>query len=330
MGFKLPKQSMVEGTSAHRSALKAAVEAFHSPAKMKEAPSKVMSPAKGKYEDALKKDSNLPDYIKKRKELKSKDPEGYKTSSEYAQIQNKINAAYGVNKRYDEGSSSTTPKTTPRVTKTVDKDINKSKTVTRKDGTVKRTVDKNVTVTDGDKTKTKTVKKFDKEGDLKKTKTITKGGGNRNVKVTDAEGNVTKDKTRKTIGSRLKNIFKKKDKNESPATMKTPGKMKKESMAKMKKDGAMKMKKESAMKMKKEGAMKMKKAPGKFNAKLKAASAAGKLSGEFKKAVDDAPSKMKKSRTLTKKLKDGVKKIKNVKNIDTRKGTKMKKENIRD
>ena len=39
----------------------------------------------------------------------------------------------------------------------------------------------------------------------------------------------------------------------------------------------------------------MKKAPSKFNAKLKAASAAGKLSGKFKEAVDASPAKMKKA-----------------------------------
>ncbi len=54
---------------------------------------------------------------------------------------------------------------------------------------------------------------------------------------------------------------------------------------KMEKDAAAKMKKESAMKMKKES-------PMDFNAKLKQASADGKLSGEFKKAVDAAPTKM--------------------------------------
>tara|TARA_Y100000592_G_scaffold94812_1_gene160181 strand:- start:765 stop:1718 length:954 start_codon:yes stop_codon:yes gene_type:complete len=48
-------------------------------------------------------------------------------------------------------------------------------------------------------------------------------------------------------------------------------------------------------KMKKESMAKMKKAPSKFNAKLKAASAAGKLSGKFKEAVDASPAKMKKA-----------------------------------
>ena len=63
---------------------------------------------------------------------------------------------------------------------------------------------------------------------------------------------------------------------------------------KMEEDAAAKMKKEAAMKMKKEAAMKMKKeSPMDFNAKLKQASADGKLSGEFKKAVDSSPNKQK-------------------------------------
>ena len=47
--------------------------------------------------------------------------------------------------------------------------------------------------------------------------------------------------------------------------------------------------------------MKMKKAPAKFNAKLKKASADGKLTGEFKKAVDASPAMMKKAAMKMKK-----------------------------
>jgi len=46
------------------------------------------------------------------------------------------------------------------------------------------------------------------------------------------------------------------------------------------------------MKMVKNSAVKMNKAPAKFNDKLEKASEQGKLSGEFKKAVDNAPTKM--------------------------------------
>jgi len=53
------------------------------------------------YAEALKKDSKLPEYIKQRKGLK-------KGTSEYAKVQNKINAAYGVSKRHSEKPASTT------------------------------------------------------------------------------------------------------------------------------------------------------------------------------------------------------------------------------
>ena len=67
------------------------------------------------------------------------------------------------------------------------------------------------------------------------------------------------------------------------------------------KKSGFKMKGPSLVKMVKESAMKMmKKAPAKFNDKLKKASEEGKLSGEFKKAVDNAPVKMKKESTMKK------------------------------
>ena len=68
----------------------------------------------------------------------------------------------------------------------------------------------------------------------------------------------------------------------------------------MKKSG-FKMKGPSLVKMVKESAMKMvKKAPAKFNEKLKKASEEGKLSGDFKKAVDSAPVQMKKKSAMKK------------------------------
>lgn len=66
------------------------------------------------------------------------------------------------------------------------------------------------------------------------------------------------------------------------------------------KKSGFKMKGPSLIKMVKESAMKMKKAPAKFNDKLKKASEEGKLSGEFKKAVDNAPAKMKKESAMKK------------------------------
>ena len=56
------------------------------------------SPMKATYAEALKKDSNLASYIKKRKTLTKGTPE-------WNANQNKINAAYGVSKRYPTGGS---------------------------------------------------------------------------------------------------------------------------------------------------------------------------------------------------------------------------------
>ena len=51
-------------------------------------------------------------------------------------------------------------------------------------------------------------------------------------------------------------------------------------------------------------------APAKFNAKLKAASKAGKLSGKFKAAVDAAPVKMKKMKASAATMKKAAMKLK--------------------
>ena len=59
---------------------------------------KAKSPMKATYAEALKKDSNLKEYIAKRKTLT-------KGSPEWNANQNKINAAYGVSKRYPTGGS---------------------------------------------------------------------------------------------------------------------------------------------------------------------------------------------------------------------------------
>ena len=100
---------------------------------------------------------------------------------------------------------------------------------------------------------------------------------------------------------------------------KAPAKMMKKSAAKLKapktkplskmtpaqrkkfEEFAKKEKAKAPTKMMKKSPAKMKKAPSKFNAKLKAASAAGKLSGKFKAAVDASPAKMKKAAMKMKK-----------------------------
>ena len=62
------------------------------------------------YAKAAKKDPKLGEYVKQRKGLKKGTPE-------YAKVQNKINAAYGVNKRYDEGPAATTSDSNVKQTK---------------------------------------------------------------------------------------------------------------------------------------------------------------------------------------------------------------------
>ncbi len=107
-------------------------------------------------------------------------------------------------------------------------------------------------------------------------------------------------------------------------------KMEKDAAAKMKKEAAMKMKMEAAAKMKKESAMKMKKeSPMDFNAKLKQASADGKLSGKFKEAVDAAPVKF--ERKSVKKKKERLKELNEKfgqKGGPEKAATKMKKESM--
>jgi len=61
--------------------------------------SKGKSPMKATYAEALKKDPKLAEYVKKRKTLTKGTPE-------WNANQNKINAAYGVSKRYPTGGSS--------------------------------------------------------------------------------------------------------------------------------------------------------------------------------------------------------------------------------
>jgi len=92
------------------------------------------------------------------------------------------------------------------------------------------------------------------------------------------------------------------------------GTMATKSTMKMAKDPAMKMAKDPAMKMAKDPAMN-------FNTKLKQASADGKLSGEFKEAVDNAP--LDKAKTPAKKAKSPAKMAKDpaMKKAALKKGT---------
>ena len=111
MAFKMKgspaKLGTIQGTAGHRSALK--VRGVMSGTKkvvkgMQDAGKKTA--AAGSYAKAKQRDPNLAEYIKKRKTLE-------KGSPEWNANQNKINAAYGVKKRYPVD----TPKTETKVEK---------------------------------------------------------------------------------------------------------------------------------------------------------------------------------------------------------------------
>ena len=182
-------------------------------------------------------------------------------SAEYEAQQSKINAAYG--KKRD-----------PKLKEAQIKNLNKKKTESKQDTEVPKP--------DSDKQKKL------KSNNLREILFDVNKDGNVITRLFKKKNKKSDDGGGKTM------IQKKKEKDAENKKIfgKSPGKMKKK--------GAMKMKKESAMKMKKESMAKMKKAPSKFNAKLKAASAAGKLSGKFKEAVDAAPVKIGKTKGMKK------------------------------
>tara|TARA_R110002020_G_scaffold12257_1_gene45169 strand:+ start:102 stop:788 length:687 start_codon:yes stop_codon:yes gene_type:complete len=127
MAFKMngspAKMGTISGTAGHSSALKQLVDAEQQEANMKKTTEarKEAGKGSGKKEDpyakAAKKDSKLGDYVKQRKGLKKGTPE-------YAKVQNKINAAYGVKKRYDEGPAATASDSKVKSTK-LEKKISK-------------------------------------------------------------------------------------------------------------------------------------------------------------------------------------------------------------
>ena len=90
----LTEKKLIESKKSARRSAREPIGPKNAPTKMKK-----KSPMKATYAEALKKDSNLASYIKKRKTLTKGTPE-------WNANQNKINAAYGVSKRYPTGGSS--------------------------------------------------------------------------------------------------------------------------------------------------------------------------------------------------------------------------------
>ena len=134
---------------------------------------KAKSPMKATYAEAIKKDPKLADYVAKRKTLE-------KGSNAWNVNQNKINAAYGVEKRY---SVATEDKPTP-----------------------KPVVEKRQTITGGIRTKTETEGGHRRGGDTeivredqkgRKRRVVTKVQDKKTVKRYDKEGNLIKEKSKK-------------------------------------------------------------------------------------------------------------------------------------
>ena len=285
MGFKLPGKSIHSGTSAHRSALKMKMESDAAAKMKKEAAAKMKmeaaakmkkaSPAKkDDYSLAKKNDPDIDKYIIARRDGKV----GSKGDASYGENQYKINKAYygeeTANRLHEKYKKKYNITDAPKEDDPLTKEIKDVSDVKKPEGpkTQKETIkEEKQDVKDARKSGRDSVK------DAKKEKRINILKEKKDV--ADAKGRTRRSKRlerrieRKETGMtrREQRQRDKEQENSSPATMK------KESMAKMKK------------------------APSKFNAKLKAASAAGKLSGEFKEAVDASPNKIK---GFTKTLKD--------------------------
>ena len=237
-----------------------------SPAKMaKKSPLKAMEPPTPKnqqkdvkpkslspYEKALGNNPDLPNLIKKRKGLD-------KSSNEYKKIQNAINKAYGVSKRYELTPENNTPAETPAAdTPKIDK-VNQAPKVKEAKANVQE-AKTNVQNTRAEVAETNKQARKTRRAE-KKAARIQKRADRKNARAEriKAEG-----------GTRVGNFLRGKKKQEDAGG---------ESPATMKKGSAMKM-------------SHGKKSPTKFNAKLKKAAAEGKIKGKFKEVVEKAPTKM--------------------------------------
>tara|TARA_Y100001937_G_scaffold98141_1_gene133828 strand:+ start:6611 stop:7681 length:1071 start_codon:yes stop_codon:yes gene_type:complete len=253
-----------------------------SPAKMAKSPNKLMGPvptpkkkeqpkssAPSAYEKALGNNPDLPNLIKQRKGLD-------KSSNAYKKIQNAINKAYGVSKRYELTPENNTPAKTPAKTPAADTPkidkVNQAPKVQEAKTNVQEA-----------KTNIKNVKAEVAETNRQARKTRRAENKAARIQKRADRKNARAERIKAEGGTRVGNFLRGKKKEESPAAMK--------------KGSAMKMaKKKSPMKMaKKKSPMKMaEKSPNKFNAGLKKAAAAGKLdkNPKFKAAVENAPTKM--------------------------------------
>ena len=277
-----------DGVPSSKPKLKLGVK---SPAKMAKSPAKAMGPfpekkeqpkssAPSAYEKALGNNPDLPNLIKSRKGLD-------KSSNAYKKIQNAINKAYGVSKRYELTPENNTPAETPAETPAADTPkidkvnqapkVQEAKTNVQEAKTNVKNVKAEVAETNKQARKSKRADK--------KAARIQKRADRKNARAEriKAEG-----------GTRVGNFLRGKKKQED-AGGESPAAMKKGSAMKMAKKSPMKMAKKSPTKMSHKSPTKMShKSPTKFNAGLKKAAADGKLdkNPKFKAAVEKAPTKM--------------------------------------
>ena len=262
MAFKMKKPSMTQGTAKYKAACEAiklnrSMDASSLPdGRAKSSAFQKADP----YAEAKKKDPNLDQYIKERKNYKA-------GSEDYEKVQAKINKAYGKerdqklkaaqvaksdkemgpskSKAGEESLKST-------MTKETDKGKNKTVTTTKKADekgssteVVKDKKNKTKTTTvskddaTGKETKITSKVKKDKEGNVRKEKDTVVADGNVSKRTTkyDKEGNVKKSKVknRKTFGETKVGKFlsgkKNKDEKPSPATKYKSSGTKKKSVA---------------------------------------------------------------------------------------------------
>ncbi len=211
-----------DGVPSSKPKLKLGVK---SPAKMAKSPAKAMGPGPtpkkkeepkkslSPYEKALGNNPDLPNLIKKRKGLD-------KSSNEYKKIQNAINKAYGVSKRYELTPENNTPAETPAETPAADTPkidkVNKAPKVQEAKANVQEA-----------KTNVKNVKAEVAETNKQARKTRRAEKKAARIQKRADRKNARAERIKAEGGTRVGNFLRgKKKQEESPATMKKGSAMK--------------------------------------------------------------------------------------------------------
>ena len=312
MGFKLPGKSIHSGTSAHRSALKMKMESDAAAKMKREAAAKMKkaSPAKETDWKAMHEKAN-----KKYNRYKNLTTEEYKKEALRQMDNYKKTGKWDAGGVYDHKGNK------------IKKDEPKQE-IKEDDPLTKEIKDVSDIKKDeiGPKTQKETIKEEKQDvKDARKSgrESVRDARKKKRIKILEEKKDVADAKGRTRRSKRLEKRIERKEtgmtrreqrqrdkeqENSSPATMKgiaegqdptrdikkMKRRIKLEKSAKSLKDANRKSRLKKMVPSKEEA--RGGKAPSKFNAKLKAASAAGKLSGKFKEAVDASPATMIKPR----------------------------------